>query len=61
MIREQHPFALQYVAPDTVRLLTDVVYESATDKPFDGVTFKTMTLIKKYMTKKGLQFEFIEP
>ena len=31
------------------------------DKQFDGVTFKTMTLIKKYMTKKGLQFEFIEP
>jgi len=56
MIREQHPFALQYVAPDTVKLLIDVVYESATDIPFDGIGFKTMQEVEEFMKQNKLNY-----
>jgi hypothetical protein len=56
MITEKHNFALMHHTPTEVELLTDVVYESASNVPFQGVGFDTMEELEDYMALNNLNF-----
>jgi len=56
MITERHKFALIYHTPTEVELLTDVVYESAVNVPFQGVGFATLEAVEEYINDNGLTF-----
>ena len=59
MITETHNYALRYVTDTEVELLENVVYESATDTPFNGVGFNTEAQRTQFM--KGNNLTVHEP
>jgi hypothetical protein len=55
MIIEKHNYALIDKGNNQVELIEDVVYESMTDMPFQGIGFQTYPEVEEYMQKNGLQ------
>ena len=55
MIQLTYNYAIRYVSKTEVELLENVVYESATDTPFNGVGFTTKTARTKFINANGLK------
>ena len=54
MIRETHNYALRYVTETEAELLDNVVYESITNTPFNGVGFDTEAERTQFMKVNNL-------